>query len=658
MNPNPVIIGGPNAKYNSLSKINNSQGGDPMIDMTLKVTTPPAQKKKNDISYVFPVTTSGPGNPPQFFNPSMAYPYFPQPTIRKNYNITIGGPEGGHSTVAAIIEDQLPVDQYTNFDSIEGRTGLTSYLRAQLLNGTDGEDIMFGQGSSSSKNLLSYLKLLKVNPYSENIYTRTPYAGLSKDILLYSSCYPIRLNDTNTTSICAKDSQGINIRIYKITKDEYEMKDKDADIYEKSNVWREMAYYEYVNKRIVEKKQCPHFVRMHMYYLTKDGGVDFDDLEKARTGKGKIAGPAKPVITTVSMPPGLAGPLGLALRSILYPGTYTVHGHRIIKHAPISVHSKEALIALTEAPNSSFIQWASSVYEDRQSRKVQVKSGVYNSRTWNSILFQISCAMLAMQKHLISFYEMTLEDNIYIRSIKKTGNVTSFWKYIINGAEYYVPNYGFMAMIDSKFKNVDVAGLIVTDISERQINAPFFDKLDEAKKIELKKKIFKDFKKMIDPSTFGTVFVKKGGTPPPSDVISKLHSLQSAFNDTDASIDIDDYLELFFAEFLNNRIGTYLKENEVELIREHDADTGDFKRGEMVINTTTTGKHMFMMFIKKDTSGNCDVLTKDSIDGPVIKKTIPISSLYHYSKYQKIEQEYKPNEMNLSEDDIIDTFVL
>ena len=42
--------------------------------------------------------------------------------------------------------------------------------------------------------------------------------------------------------------------------------------------------------------------------------------------------------------------------------------------------------------------------------------------------------------------------NIYIKNIKKGG----YWKYVINGIDLYVPNYGFIILYQSNFQNSDI----------------------------------------------------------------------------------------------------------------------------------------------------------------------------------------------------------
>jgi hypothetical protein len=652
------------------------KAGDPLIDMNLRVTTPPAQKKKNDITYMYPVVTGGLNMPPQFMDPGSVYAHLPKPVIRNEYVVNIGGILSKPTTAGVIYEDQLPIDQLKTFDTIEGRTGLTTYIRSQLLTDKDGEDISLGTGANNEKNLLSYLKLLRVNPYSDLVYTKNPYVGLPDGILIYNSCYPIRLSDTNTTTICAKDSIGVNIRIYKIGIEEYTA--TDNNIVMNSNVWRDIFYYEYIRDKIIKSKVCPNFVYMHLYYLTKDAGVDFNDLHIASKNKGKRPIPQsilkpQPLLfppNILSQPSILSAliPLGNALLTQLTqtsgPGIYTINADGTITRniTYTNTHSGEALIALTEGPNYSLSQWASPKYEESGGiKKVQIRTGSFSIRTWNSIFFQIAVALYVLQKHKIIINNFDI-DNIFIKELKNTSNVTSYWKYKIDGIDFYIPNYGFMVLIDSVFKGG--SSLISPPSSPPSppstgtvtitpyIQSGFMD----STLTDIEKTIFNNmFKSIFNSLKFNSSsdFNKKGGVPPEKVIIDKLDKI----NGDGPTENIRDYIDKYYAEFMNNRIGTYLKEDEIALMREHEPDTSGFKRGDILVYTTSTGMYRFVMYLKSDGTDST-VITKEGIDAEYKQIILTTSSLTHYSKFHRVEQDYKPNEANMGEDNIIDIYTV
>ena len=45
----------------------------------------------------------------------------------------------------------------------------------------------------------------------------------------------------------------------------------------------------------------------------------------------------------------------------------------------------------------------------------------------------------------------SLEDNIFVKDIYSNTEVLGYWKYIVDGISYYIPNYGYILLIDSNF---------------------------------------------------------------------------------------------------------------------------------------------------------------------------------------------------------------
>jgi hypothetical protein len=73
-------------------------------------------------------------------------------------------------------------------------------------------------------SLLSHIKFLELNPFNTNKFSNNPYKGLPRDMLIYKSCYPIVYDPSNISVQCKKSSVGINMRVYRLTKEEYQTK--------------------------------------------------------------------------------------------------------------------------------------------------------------------------------------------------------------------------------------------------------------------------------------------------------------------------------------------------------------------------------------------------------------------------------------------------
>jgi hypothetical protein len=63
-----------------------------------------------------------------------------------------------------------------------------------------------------------------------------------------------------------------------------------------------------------------------------------------------------------------------------------------------------------------------------------------------------------MYKYGISFQNFDINSNILVKSLKQDETNRGYWKYRINGIDFYIPNYGYMVMI-----NLDFADIIEDD---------------------------------------------------------------------------------------------------------------------------------------------------------------------------------------------------
>jgi hypothetical protein len=65
------------------------------------------------------------------------------------------------------------------------------------------------------------------------------------------------------------------------------------------------------------------------------------------------------------------------------------------------------------------------------------------------------------------------------------------------------------------------------------------------------------------------------------------------------------------------------------------------------------------MYIETDTSGQAKILTKSKpTDNDINPKTVSETSLFGYSKVDPIVQNFKPNESNMNEEDILETYTI
>jgi hypothetical protein len=677
-------------------------GQKPLVDLQVYTPPkPPAPRRTVDPALFVPMHTTTPHYPPQYqymhgqgLVPGYQHPFLYKPNeipVIKNYTINVGGPEDDHAKVSAIYEDILPSKEFVNTSNTLGeRLNIYNFVRSIFIRQSDGEDINLGNGQNS---LLSYLKLMDLNPYSSHHFTENPYKSLPDNMLIYRSCYPIRFDRHTHTVQCASNSIGMNIRIYKLTMAEYNIKKQDSTKYHEHDIWREVAYYEYIREQVIKRKVCPNFAMLFAYYICENCNIDFDKLAKIKgnykkepdyivDGHKAIADVTGDIVVGYDddanasqyKPLKIDGPNGpkdtqqKAPSQDEYKEERNAYGipKRISKEPvqTIMPHSNafsgRALIALTESPNYNIYGWASRTYQVDGNIRKMVNTGFHTSEVWQSVLFQIIVALYVLQIHKIAFRDFTIKDNIYIKDISAHSNITNYWKYKIDGIDYYIPNYGYLVLVDSNFKDVEKKDYTFGKKSSDKKYKIYSNiyKRDDGKEWDdqdLIKKCCSKFKNVLDPNAFSKSFTNEGGSKPPEDIldlITKIHDEATSSNKTD----IGHYIYTYMRMFMNNRVGTLLKETEVKNVRKDDHKP--LSKGDVVVHEVQHETYKFVIYVNGDSQqGKATILTReDQSKKDIIEKEVPITSLFNYSRYDPIVQNYKANEANLNDEDLLEVY--
>ena len=652
-----------------------SQFDKPLVD--LQVYQPPRPKPQtqprdgiNPVMYM-PIPAQTPYYPPQF-NPMWPYynnyPQLVSPVV-KQYSIN-NGPFVNYSTLSVVKEDALPKHFVNTSNTLGERLNIYNFIRSVFIKYNDGEDIdIDGKGNNS---LLSYLKFMDLNPYSSSQHPENPYKGLPDDMLLYRSCYPIRF-DTKTNSIqCAPNSIGMNIRIYKLSNAEYNIKKlNDTEFYE-FDIWREIAYYEYIREQIIKRKICPNFTLLYGYYISERCNIDFNKIKQMKGTDMKA--PLKRVLQKPSQLQPLIQPAINPVNPINHINQANPQGikkgiQQIIQQTIIQnnnddgfanfldKNSGKGLVALTEGPNYNIYGWSSKSYTVEGNIQRMVNTGYHKSEVWTSIIFQLMAGLYTMQLYGIAFNKFTIEDNIYIKDINQHENIVTYWKYKIKNFEFYVPNYGYMLMIDSNFKDIENNPTLIKSLNQTQFKIYsniFKDGVYTDSSID--NLCFENFKIAINPNSFTNAFTNYGGTKPPENILALLQRIYNDATSVNASKDISSYIIKWMGKLLNNRIGTYLNESEVKNVRKDDSKP--FESGQMIIQEVQNQTYKFVVFVQQN-NNLVTILTKNDHNSPdIISKSVPADSLYNYSRYDVIIQTYKPMETNLNEEELLETYVI
>jgi hypothetical protein len=681
--------------FESKNRADNEMAKNQLLNLQLYQTTPPKKpfdQSKPMINYL-PSIGQGPYMLP--FLPG-TYEQLPsQPIINYNkvINIEPTGPTDNHGIVNMVYEDAITFKNLKNaYNTLGDRNTQTKYIKSVLFPEGNGDSISFSGGGT--KSILSHIKFMELNPYNTYRFSNNPYKGMPDGFLIYRSCYPIQ-RDTNGIIMCAKNAVTVNIRIYKLTVESSKIAKQNKVAFSDFSQWRDVGYYEYIREHILKKKTCPHFVGMYGYYVSEKSGIDFDRITAIKLRK-----PPKPQTYDVKI--GLDAyqqkqlnetkKLTEVFNQYMQPNISTINeltsGMGVLSNLgtintnPTNLNDKKeiqnpdeyegnVLAILTESPTFSIYNWASKLYKIKGNgnTRVMVGSGVYSENVWMSIIFQIMFALLTLQIHQIYINDFSIEKNVFIKSLNEQSNITTYWKYKINNLEYYIPNYGYLVMIDSNFSDLDElqpSQFIVQSGNSISTNQPNTDKkfklggkiyTSTENEAEIKQKCFDMFKLAVNPDNFTGDFLNFGGVKPDEDVMIILDKIYSDVNTPNPDIRIQNYITKYMRRFMNNRIGTFLKETEYANVRKDDSS--NMKPGQIVVQDQGIGNNKFVLYLGINSEGSATILTKnDPSDTEIINIKVPLTSLYNYSRYESIQQNYNVEDGNLSEDSILETYNL
>lgn len=587
--------------------------------------------------------------------PTYAYSCGPnvQIPMQKVYNINLPGPTGGHVEMNKIYENILP-GKDIRFTSITLGERLTmyDYVRQILVQINDGENISLD--SDGHRSLMSYIKFMELNPNYYSPLYNNPYKGLPYGLLIYRSCFPIQLDAKSQSVICAKESIGLNIRLYSLTIAEYYSYKFRQPIYKEYDVWREVAYYEYVRENIIKTRQSPNFPILYAFFLSPNRKIDFFSLKKGcLTQKDMLTREYQRFLEVHKLrniEPN---------KSMVYrPLTISDYGRRNINKLPdeidieLQFYSGTTLIVITEAPTQNLYQWASRIYETEGIVKRMISSGFYNEDVWLNILFQIIYGLYILQIHGIYVRNMTIEDNIYIKDLPSSGQSMGYWKYVINGIPYYLPNYGYIVLIDTNFKDI-VPQMKTLGPYKREYKIYTSNIFGKSYSMEsVRKKVFDNFRNIINTNAFTKEHTYNNVMKPPEYIMTLIGKMMEY---TDPNL--EHIFIKYFRQFLNNRIGTLLrKDTEVPNIREF---TTSFKNGEMAVEVIEENLYKWCIIIEQEPDGFVKILTKEKPNIPdFIEKRIRMETLKQYPSSERIEQNFNGTGTNFSEDSLLETYII
>jgi hypothetical protein len=572
--------------------------------------------------------------------------------VQQIYNISLPGPTGGHVEMNKIYEIVMPgKDGKMSSTTMGERLQTYDYIRQILVKTNDGEEISLD--SDGQDSLMSYIKFMELNPNYYSPIQSNPYKGLPYGLLIYRSCFGIKLDEKSQSITCSKDSLGLNIRLYSLTYAEYYSYEFRQITYKEYDVWRELAYYEYVRENILKKRQSPNFPLLYTWYRSGNRKIDFFSLKKNCLTQKDFLTKDWAKFVQVHTLFSKVKPSDELIRPLTLPDA----ARKVIAKLPdeidpaLQAYSGTTLILVTEAPHHNLYQWASRIYDRNGIVMKMISHGYHNEKVWLGVLFQIVSALYVMQLHGIYMRDMTIQDNIYIKDLQNFGKAMGYWKYVINGISYYIPNYGYVVLVDSNFKDIIPKGTTI-EKCEREYKIYTHDIIGNSYPMEnIRKKVYENYKRIVNTNSFTKEHTKNNVTKPPEQIMKIIETMME-----DQEMDLGKVISTYFRHLMHNRIGTLLrKDTEVPNIRDV---TSQFKKGELAVEVVEEDLYKWCLVLAPMGDGIVKVITKENPTlNDYIQKDVRIETLKQYSASEKIEQNTSPD-INLSEDELLETYLI
>ncbi len=637
---------------------------------------------------------------PSFNNLTAPNPAYSQP-FQKVYNISMSNPLTHYTSINRVFEDIIPGDPRSlSFNTIYERIQLKNFMRNIILDNVDGEEMCINGGKNS---ILSYIKLMEINPYS---LKQNPYEDLAQNFLLFRAAYPIRYDNQKHNLEIAKDSVGLNIRLYNMSIGELraETINKHINKFE-FDLWREIEYYRFIRDEVLLKKLSPNFASMILYKVDSKSVIDWKQLSIGKNtinysnsykinelhdlkefnkiinqSKTKQKSPVNLFWINTVNPNNNTNNFWLDIEETLknnsdfnlkwldptkvefqdflnknkitkYPSILIEHNSRFINYngdknihdllnylnneilntnkLDLTISAGRTLILMTEAPNTNIIKWASPIYEGYGSQVKMKATGYRTSEIWKSVIFQILYILTILQEKDIYFRELSLENNFYIKDLFYDHSNVKYWIYTIDNVDYYVPNYGYIVIFDSKYS--DITSPETVDLNKREFKICSTKLFNNNGSFNSNKIYFMNQLKEIINQTNFTNKLKNLGAHPIDDV-NILKLIDNIF--INIHTNIKDLFIIHFKEYLHNKIGTLLMTSEKDIIT--SLNISNLKKGQIVVWRERYDQYKWVLYKEKDNNSTNKHIIIIKNNNNYIEASVHQNTLLGYPPNEKI----------------------
>ena len=383
--------------------------------------------------------------------------------MQKVYNLDVGAIPNKHFYLNTIYEDVVPGEPYS-FSMIKTteRDQISSFIKSSIFKHNQEEAITMKADKDSVNSIHSYFKVLMFNPYGSA--NKNPYKYLSYNFMIYNMAFPIRYKGGSIN--IAKNSMGLNLRLYNLNVGALSVTNNKVQLplgnvasrnlsWYDFDVWREIHYYEFIKNNIVNRKVSPNFVTLILKGLDTQSKLNYNELYSlidahSRTGSSELLN--LKINNTIDFFNGIRVNSDL----ITYMNSAGVPANTQVELSTNLIkESGTSLLAVTEAPNYSIHEWASPVYDRYGSQNKMVSTGVHNFDTWLSVLFQVLYSCCVLQENEIYFNGLNFENNFFVKDLFVKHTSVNHWKYKVDNFDFYIPNYGYLVLFDSRFVDLD-----------------------------------------------------------------------------------------------------------------------------------------------------------------------------------------------------------
>ncbi len=256
----------------------------------------------------------------------------------------------------------------------------------------------------------------------------------------------------------------------------------------------------------------------------------------------------------------------------------------------------------------------------------------------------------------------SVANNIFIKDLFSNINSINYWLYKVDDYEFYVPNYGYLLLVDSRFLDIEnyptINGnydnhLQLINGNEQKFKMPFIGNNDpnwyagDITQVDNFNTIFKNvINELLTEQVLTNAYSNEIG--------NKLSAINNDLN-ANANMELKDILGKHFGELLHNRIGTSILKSEKDNLP--FGVTSDITPGKLIVYQKRYDEYYWGVIVgNEDANGKVDIMTRDSNNRPVVSNEF-VSNILHYPSNLSVEQN-KVNNVKLTPDGLLETYSL